>query len=63
MFGSSILVAPKVTEPRGVYKHMHMQEVTYALPQGATWFNYYSKAASDSTPDSEWVTDDLSDLE
>jgi len=24
MFGSSILVAPKVTRPEGVYKHMHM---------------------------------------
>lgn len=32
MFGSSILVAPKVTEPKGVYKHMHLQEVSYSLP-------------------------------
>lgn len=43
MFGSSMLVAAKVTKPSGVYKHSHMQEVSYALPEGATWFNYYSK--------------------
>mmetsp|Transcript_15077 Transcript_15077/g.19059 ORF Transcript_15077/g.19059 Transcript_15077/m.19059 type:complete len:84 (+) Transcript_15077:2138-2389(+) len=24
MFGGSILVAPKVTEPSGIYKHMNM---------------------------------------
>ena len=32
MFGSQILVAPKVTRPEGVYNHMHLQKVTYALP-------------------------------
>ena len=63
MFGSSILVAPKVTRPQGVYKHMHMQEVTYALPEGESWFNYYSKASVESTPQGEWVTDALPDLE
>ena len=25
MFGSQILVAPKVTRPEGVYNHMHLQ--------------------------------------
>ena len=51
MFGSQILVAPKVTRPSGVYEHMHLQEVTYVLPTGATWYNYYSKAAEESTPE------------
>lgn len=43
MFGESILVAPKVTKPEGVNKHMHKQLVTYALPQGETWYNFYTK--------------------
>lgn len=43
MFGESILVAPKVTKPEGVLENMHMQEVTYALPEGANWFSYYTK--------------------
>ena len=43
MFGESILVAPKVTRPQGVLQLSHQQEVTYALPESTTWFNYYSK--------------------
>ena len=43
MFGASLLVAPKVTKPEGVYEHMHLQQVRYALPQNQIWFNYYSK--------------------
>ena len=63
MFGDNILVAPKLTKPEGVYKHMHMQEVTYALPENETWYNYYSKAKESSTPQDEWVTAALPDLE
>ena len=63
MFGSSILVAPKLTEPTGVLKKMNMQQVTYALPSAATWYNYYSKQSVASTADGEWQTATLSDLE
>jgi len=63
MFGSSILVAPKLTEPKGVYKKLNMQQVTYALPSAATWYNYYSKQSVASTADGEWQTATLSDLE
>ena len=63
MFGSQILVAPKVTEPEGLLKSMHMQEVTYALPEGTEWYNYYSKQSAASTPNGQWVTELLSDLE
>ena len=63
MFGDSILVAPKVTRPQGVYKHMHKQLVKYALPQGQLWFNYYTKAKEVSTPEGQWVETALSDLE
>ena len=63
MFGESILVAPKVTRPEGVYEHMHKQLVTYALPQGETWYNFYTKALQESTPEGEWVETALSDLE
>jgi len=37
--------------------------VTYALPQGATWYNYYSKTLEESTPEGEWVEVALPDLE
>lgn len=61
MFGDSILVAPKVTRPTGVYENMHKQEVKYLLPESETWYNYYSKAQVDNT--SDWVTTALPDLE
>lgn len=32
MFGSHLLVAPKVTKPTGVFKHMNKQKVSFALP-------------------------------
>lgn len=60
MFGSSILVAPKLTRPKGVYEHMHLQEVTYALPENETWFNYYSKREETGH---EWTTVALPDLQ
>jgi len=37
--------------------------VTYALPEGSTWFNFYTKQAVDATPQDEMVTATLSDLE
>jgi len=63
MFGSSLLVAPKVIKPEGVLEHMHMQEVVYALPLNEVWYHLQSKAVQLSTPDGEWVTRALSDLE
>lgn len=49
MFGDSILVAPKVTEPQGILKKMNLQSVTYALPEGTNWFDYYTKQSVAST--------------
>ena len=44
---------------------MHKQEVTYSLPTGASWYNFYNKKAiaSNVKDDNEWVTVTLSDLE
>ena len=61
MFGSSILVAPKVTRPDQVLASLHMQEVSYLLPENEVWYNYYSKQKN--TQVGEWQTDVLSDLE
>merc|ERR1712060_746543 len=43
MFGDSMMVVPKTKTPEGVYKHMHLQNVTYTLPTGADWFDYTTK--------------------
>lgn len=61
MFGSAIMVAPKVTRPDQVLASLHMQEVSYLLPENEVWYNYYSKVKNTKT--GEWQTDVLSDLE
>lgn len=63
MFGSSLLVAPKVIKPEGVYEHMHLQQVIYALPLSESWYNYYTKALQTSTPEGEWVDEAFADLD
>ena len=61
MFGSSMLVAPKVTKPTEPLEKMKMQEVTFTLPTGAKWYNYYTKKVETVT--GEAVTRNLPDLE
>ena len=63
MFGSGLLVAPKVTKPKGVLEHVHMQQVTYALPLNETWYHFYNKTRVAGTPQGQWVTEALPDLE
>jgi len=43
MWGSDILVAPKVKTPTATLKSMEMTEVDYYLPESELWYNYYSK--------------------
>jgi len=43
MFGSSILVAPKVKNSTAHMNRRQMQEVDFYLPTDATWYNYYTK--------------------
>lgn len=61
MFGSSMLVAPKITEATDFLDQLKMQEVTYTLPSGYTWYNYYSKQVEAVTGSA--VTRILPDLE
>lgn len=37
--------------------------MTYALPEGTNWFDYYTKQSVASTAQGEWVTASLTDLE
>ena len=43
MFGSSILVAPKLKRPSGVLKKMHLQQVEAMLPDNEIWYDLDSK--------------------
>ena len=43
MWGSAILVAPKITQPNAVLIAMKKQSVNYYLPRGYLWYNYDSK--------------------
>ena len=61
MFGSNILVAPKVKMPTSPLESVHKQEVTFTLPVGATWYNFYNKLAE--TVRGEAITRTLPDLE
>jgi len=61
MFGSSMLVAPKLTTPTEPLDKMKMQEVTFTLPESAKWYNYYSKKVEQVT--GQAVTRYLPDLE
>ena len=42
MFGESMLVAPKISQP-GPLSEWQEQEVNFYLPKSATWYNYYTK--------------------
>ena len=63
MFGSSILVAPKVTRPYGVLKKMHLQEVQAMLPDGETWYDLSSKQLLKTESTNTTLNMTLSDLE
>jgi alpha-D-xyloside xylohydrolase len=45
MFGSQILVAPKLKEPSDLLKLLQMQEVDFYLPEGY-WYNLISGVKS-----------------
>ncbi len=61
MLGDSMLVAPKIKTPTALLESLHMQEVTFTLPESANWYNYYSKKAEEVT--GEAITRNLSDLD
>lgn len=61
MFGDSIMVSPKITTPTEVLEKLHLQEVTYMLPSGVQWWNYYSKQVQEGTGYN--ITVSLPDLE
>lgn len=61
MFGDSILVAPKITQPDEFQKSINMQLVNYYLPSSASWYNYYSKAKETVT--GQWVSRLYTDLQ
>lgn len=61
MLGESMLVAPKITTPTDSLEALQMQEVTFTLPEGSTWYNYYSK--KQETTVGAPVTRNLPDLE
>ncbi len=61
MLGDSMLVAPKIETPTDILEAQHMQEVTFTLPTGTKWYNYYSKKVETVT--GEAVTRNLPDLE
>jgi|Transcript_6459 alpha-glucosidase (family GH31 glycosyl hydrolase) len=65
MLGDSILVAPKITTPTEDLESKQSQEVTYLLPSGEKWYNYYTKAqeAASSPTQDMWVSKVLPDLE
>lgn len=61
MFGSSILVAPKLTKPDDLLSSFRRQMVNYILPDDELWYNYYTKQQSLDT--GVWKTSTLTDLE
>ena len=61
MLGDSMLVAPKVVTPTDTLETLQMQEVTFTLPTGETWYNLYSKKVETVTGSA--VTRNLKDLE
>ena len=56
-----MLVAPKITEPTPQDLLRHAQRVIYYLPEGETWYNYYTKKQQPST--GSWESVVLRDLE
>ena len=61
MWGSDILVAPKVKTPNAALIDMEMTEVDYYLPESELWYNYYSKNLDTAT--GQWNSVLLPDLE
>ena len=61
MFGDAMLVAPKLATPSKALEKMHLQEVTFTLPEGIKWYNYYNKKVE--TIAGIPVTRNLPDLE
>lgn len=61
MLGDSMLVAPKLDTPSETLESFRLQPVTFTLPVGAKWYNYYSKKVETIT--GEAVTRNLPDLE
>ena len=61
MFGSSILVAPKLTKPDDLLSSFKRQTVNYILPDDELWYNYYTKQQNLET--GVWKTSTLTDLE
>ena len=61
MFGDSMLVVPKLKAPTSDLEKQKKQEVTYMLPSGDLWYNYYSKQTEETK--TQWVTRTLPDLE
>ena len=61
MFGSSILVAPKLTKPDDLLSSFKRQTVNYILPDDELWYNYYTKQQNLET--GVWKTSTLPDLE
>ena len=61
MFGDSMLVVPKLKAPTSELESQKKQEVSYMLPSGDLWYNYYSKQTEETK--TQWVTRTLPDLE
>lgn len=59
--GSSILYAPKLTQPTPEQVVAETQTVDYYLPEGSIWYDYQSGLAS--TQAGVWVTTDLADTD
>mmetsp|Transcript_8344 Transcript_8344/g.10143 ORF Transcript_8344/g.10143 Transcript_8344/m.10143 type:complete len:194 (+) Transcript_8344:2267-2848(+) len=63
MLGDSMLVAPKINAPDEFLDSLGMQVVDYMLPQGYTWYNYYSKKTEASASANGLVSRNVPDLE
>lgn len=66
MFGDSILVAPKVTEPNYYRAARHQQKVNYYLPATETWYSLMNDSYGEAVDSSElgvWQTVHLQDTD
>ena len=61
MFGSSILVAPKLNAPSDLLRSFQKHQVEYLLPESEQWYDYltYKKVATEGK--GKWIQKVLSD--
>lgn len=61
MFGSSILVAPKLNAPSDLLRSFQKHQVEYLLPESEQWFDYLTNKQVAVEGKGKWIQQVLSD--